>query len=80
MTNEIAIVATILCLLALFFLAFSMLCIKRIFPKEILLWSCKTFGWHDGYGGKVGFDGCSATSKCSVCGKDVLMDGQGNWF
>ena len=36
--------------------------------------------WHNGKGGKIGFDGCSFTSTCSKCGKKVLQDSQGNWF
>lgn len=37
-------------------------------------------GWHDGNGGVRGFDGVSMTGQCSVCGRRVLMDSQGNWF
>ena len=42
--------------------------------------ACATFGWHNGKGSAIGFDGCSATSSCSKCGKSVLQDSQGNWF
>ena len=38
------------------------------------------FGWHDGRGAAVGFDGCSRTSRCGWCGERVLQDSQGNWF
>lgn len=41
---------------------------------------CSILGWHNGKGSAIGFDGCSATSSCSKCGKSVLQDSQGNWF
>ena len=25
-------------------------------------------------------DGCSFCSKCKYCGKEIMMDSQGNWF
>jgi len=25
-------------------------------------------------------DGCSQHSTCKYCGKDIMMDSQGNWF
>lgn len=37
-------------------------------------------GWHDGMGGPRWFDGLSVCGHCSRCGKQVLMDSQGNWF
>ncbi len=38
-------------------------------------------GWHDGKGeGDNYFDGASLHAVCSQCGKDVMMDSQGNWF
>jgi len=27
-----------------------------------------------------GWDGCSFTSTCKYCGKDIMQDSQGNWF
>ena len=36
-------------------------------------------GWHNCKGGNGSFDGCSQHAKCS-CGKEVMQDGQGNWF
>ena len=44
--------------------------------------SCTVGGWHNGKGKSDGaaFDGCSVQAKCSKCGKDVMQDGQGNWF
>ena len=27
-----------------------------------------------------GFDGCSFTSTCRLCGGRLLQDSQGNWF
>jgi hypothetical protein len=44
-------------------------------------YSCRIFGWHNGKGdGKQFFDGCSMHAQCSKCGKEVMMDSQGNWF
>jgi len=42
-------------------------------------WFCNFWGWHL-QPDKMGFDGCSATGKCPRCDKNVLLDGQGNWF
>lgn len=36
-------------------------------------------GWHKP-NEKIGFDGASFTSKCKICGKEILQDSQGNWF
>jgi hypothetical protein len=36
-------------------------------------------GWHNNKGGAKSFDGCSFHATCS-CGKEVMMDSQGNWF
>ncbi len=27
-----------------------------------------------------GFDGCSCTSRCKYCGKEIMQDSQGGWF
>ena len=27
-----------------------------------------------------GYDGCSFTSTCRICGKEIMQDSQGNWF
>ena len=37
-------------------------------------------GWHNGKGGAKSFDGASVHSTCSLCGKSVMQDSQGNWF
>lgn len=42
-------------------------------------WFCKRFGWHENPH-EIGFDGLSSTGKCPRCGKDVLMDSNGDWF
>lgn len=47
---------------------------------KIRLLFCKVFGWHNGRGGLLSFDGASYCSTCSICGKKVLQDSQGNWF
>ena len=43
-------------------------------------YSCKFFGWHEGWGGRIDNDGLSLVSQCQKCGKDVMLDSQGNWF
>lgn len=52
----------------------------RLFPKRAQLWLCNHLGWHDGEGDITGFDGASIHATCSICGKAVMMDSQGNWF
>jgi len=47
--------------------------------RKLRLWAHRWLGWHDGKGRRW-FDGCSARSTCSVCGKPVMLDSQGNWF
>lgn len=53
---------------------------NRFFPRRVRLWLCKRLGWHDGDGNINAFDGCNVHSTCSVCGKKVMLDSQGNWF
>ena len=44
-------------------------------------WFCDKMGWHNGNGeGAKTFDGCSVHATCGRCGKEVMQDGQGNWF
>lgn len=41
----------------------------------------KFLGWHfPDYKAKAWFDGCSVHSRCVICGKEIMQDGQGNWF
>ena len=40
---------------------------------------CNVLGWHKPTN-RVGFDGCSMTSNCKNCGKEIMKDSQGNWF
>ncbi len=41
-------------------------------------------GWHlvypEDYINNTTFDGCSEHNHCSLCGKEVMRDSQGNWF
>ena len=40
-------------------------------------------GWHDGKGvdkSRIWCDGASLHSTCSQCGREVMLDSQGNWF
>ena len=50
------------------------------FWEKVRLWFCKYLGWHNGRGGAMTHDGCSFHATCSICGKEVMMDSQGNWF
>jgi len=59
-------------------LAVSLGAYRFLFPQS--RWLCDELGWHDGKGGSLSFDGCSIHSTCSRCGKEVMMDSQGNWF
>jgi hypothetical protein len=36
--------------------------------------------WHKPERSNITFDGCSLQGKCKICGKEILMDSQGNWF
>lgn len=48
--------------------------------KQGTQFSCRHWGWHNGRGDAVGFDGASFTARCSKCNLRVLRDSQGNWF
>ena len=51
---------------------------KNKFLKEL---NCDQFDWHDGNGQAYHkFDGATFHSTCSICGKEVMQDSQGNWF
>lgn len=49
---------------------------NRWLPKR---YGCDIMGWHLAPTSQ-GFDGCSFNGTCPRCGKEVLQDGQGNWF
>ncbi len=55
--------------------------IKRgeIMYKKIRLWLCKNLSWHS-YNYFDGFDGCSATATCKICGFKGMVDSQGGLF
>lgn len=42
-------------------------------------WPCNVMGWHL-EPEATGFDGCSRNGICPRCHKEVMQDGQGNWF
>lgn len=46
-----------------------------VFRKK---WGHDIMGWHDCDANR--FDGASLTGKCKYCGKECMMDSQGNWF
>ena len=57
-----------------------LLIIDKLFKTH---YSCDLFAWHDGKDSRDDantFDGCSCLAKCSKCGKNVILDSQGNWF
>ena len=76
------IITAILALLALaVMLVFILAAVfNRFLPHRVRLWLCQRLGWHDGEGRIDSFDGCNVHSTCSVCGKKVMLDSQGNWF
>lgn len=49
--------------------------LNPILPKFF----CDKVGWHIAPK-QTGFDGASFFGKCPRCKKNVLQDGQGNWF
>lgn len=48
--------------------------------KKLKLFLCKYLGWHTPllYGKQ--FDGANVSGYCADCGKEIIMDSQGNWF
>ena len=52
----------------------------RMFNERVRLWCCRELGWHDGWQAVTGFDGASVHARCTICGKAVMLDSQGNWF
>ena len=59
-------------LVSLIFLAIN----NRFLPK----WFCDHLHWHLEPEINTGFNGCSFTGTCPRCGRDVMMDSNGNWF
>lgn len=37
-------------------------------------------GWHTPDDGPQRYDGCSMHATCKYCKRDIMQDGQGNWF
>ncbi len=56
------------------YMVFAQAC--RFLPYS---WTCDWQGTHTP-GNKGRFDGCSFHSECCKCGKEIMQDGQGNWF
>lgn len=54
--------------------------IKTVYWFIPFPWACKSFWGEHKAPTETGFDGCSATGKCSRCGTGVLQDSQGGWF
>jgi len=69
MTLGVILLALAVCAIVFLVLA-ATVCRKR--------WGHDILGWHDCDAG--GFDGVSFTGKCKYCGKECMMDSQGNWF
>lgn len=49
---------------------------SQFFPNKF---ACRVFGWHKPTN-QIGYDGCSSTSVCVCCDKNIIQDSQGNWF
>lgn len=62
------------------FIAMILIVFHRHFPLWMQRGLCKRLGWHDGERNITGFDGASIHATCSICGKAVMMDSQGNWL
>jgi len=71
-------------LIPILLLGISCTIYDRLYPTAGHVWArkiyCEIFPWHNGSGIIKDFDGCSFKSTCSRCGKEVMMDSQGNWF
>ena len=65
---------------ALFVLVWIAMVIWWIRPYKALKWLCHDIlEWHKP-DNTYYFDGCSDHSHCRICGKEIMMDSQGNWF
>lgn len=68
----------VVCIVALVimvsYLVGSILCIYLPYS-----WTCDWAGTHRP-STELSFDGCSQHSICCKCDKDIMQDGQGNWF
>ena len=58
-------------------LLFVAMYVYDYFSKSTFM--CRTLGWHKAPHTQ-GFDGCSKNGCCPRCGKEVMLDSQGNWF
>jgi hypothetical protein len=59
---------------------FILVLVHRHLPHRVRFWLCEHLGWHAAEWPIEKFDGCNVHAKCSVCGKPVMLDSQGNWF
>jgi hypothetical protein len=76
---QIVILVIVVCFTVLFS-GFLLLAIVASLNRRVRRWCCDHMNWHDGKVAALGFDGCSMTSRCSTCGRRVLMSSQGDWF
>ena len=53
--------------------------ISCFFNRWLPIQACRWMSWHLAPKAQ-GFDGCSFNGECPRCGKQVMQDGQGNWF
>ena len=71
------IILAIILTIPVLFLFFLMIIDKHSDNK----WFCNFWGWHHPEkSGYITFDGCSMKSKCRRCKKEILRDGNGDWF
>lgn len=68
----------VICLVLLWFLIGGFAYLRTRSGKGKWLYH-DILGWHQP-DGRQDFDGCSVTSRCKYCGKEIMQDSQGNWF
>lgn len=62
-----------------------LICLLILIPCGIIdlfsnsKWFCNFWGWHKAPTNQ-GWDGGSFNGTCPRCDKEVMQDGQGNWF
>jgi hypothetical protein len=51
---------------------------KNAKQQDVDRWLCRYLGLHKP--AEIKFDGFQESSTCEYCGKEILIDSQGNWF
>jgi len=69
-----------LLILSILFMAIAGILILLIVSKfSDNPWFCTTMGWHEAPASPKS-DGFQSSGVCPRCGKEVILDSQGNWF